>query len=367
MIGKTIKDFPPTAENPRNSEGSFVKLEDGTIIFAYSKFMGEGHQDVSKAYIAFEYSYDNGETFGDEKIMFSPDEVGAKNIMAVSFLQLDNCIIVAYVVRYGFHDLRLHIRKTYDQCKTFTELKCTIPYPGYYVTNNDRLVRLSNNSIIIPTAYHRCLHSDSLAWSSWDSRGVARFFVSEDEGETFIESKGFGALNIGDSNTGLQEPGVIEINKGHLLCYCRTDLGCQYLSHSYDYGKTWSNFSPSKFFSPTSPMSMKRIDEKRILAVYNPVPITPIANEGTSWGRTPLIGAISEDNGSTFSKFFMLENDKLAGFCYTAMYVDGDNILLSYCCGGETDGQCLNRIRIRKLSVQDIYNNLEQSSIIINT
>jgi len=367
VIGKIIKELPPKGNNHRNSEGAFVKTDDGTLIFAYSKFVGESHKDDAKSYIAFLYSYDNGKTFGDEKIMFKPDELDAKNIMSVSFLKLKDSIAIFYAVRYGFHDIRLHIRKSYDNCKSFTKAKSCIPYPGYYVTNNDRVVQLSNNTIIIPASFHRCLHSDYNDWASFDGRGVVRFFISQDEGETFIESKTFGALNNTKSNSGLQEPGIIELEKGHLLCYSRTDLGCQYLAHSYDYGKTWSNFSSSKFFSPTSPMSMKRISDKIILSVYNPIPIAPIVNEGISWGRTPLIGALSLNNGVTFDKFFMIEDDKNAGFCYTAIYVEKDRVFLAYCSGNKDDGQPLNKIRIRKFTIDEIMNNLYKSGIIINT
>ncbi|MBN2853660.1 MAG: exo-alpha-sialidase, partial [Clostridia bacterium] len=309
MRTKVVKELPPGKGNPRNSEGSFLKLEDGTILFAYSKYIGDNHRDDAYAAVACLYSHDNGESFGNEKILFSPEEHKAKNLMSQTLLRLpDKSIALFYMVRYGFHDLRLHIRKSFDEGVTFKEATCCIPYPGYYVTNNDRVVVLSNNRLIIPAAYHRCLHSDYDDWTSFDGKGMTRFFISDDYGETFRESRGYGVLNSGTSKTGLQEPGVIEIEDGHLLCYCRTDQGCQYLSHSYDFGESWTSFNQSLFFAPTSPMSMKRIDSKTIISVYNPLPISPIVNEGGSWGRTPLIGALSNDNGSSFTKFFMIED-----------------------------------------------------------
>lgn len=367
MIGKIIKDLPPKTGNPRNSEGSFLTLKDGTIIFAYSKFLGDDCSDDAKACIAFLYSHDNGETFQDEKIMFVPEEKQAKNIMSVSLLRLNESIAVFYIVRYGFHDARLHIRKSFDEGNTFTDLKSCISYPGYYVTNNDRVLHLSNGRIIIPVSFHRCLTSNYNHWTSIDLRGIVRFFISDDEGENFTESKAMGSLNISGTDSGLQEPGLIELENGHLLCYSRTDLGCQYLSHSHDYGDTWSEFLPSRFFAPLSPMSMKWIDKQTVLAVYNPVPITPVANEGFAWGRTPLIGAISEDAGKTFTKFFEIEGDKNAGFCYTAILLNDDYVLLAYCCGGVEDGICLNRLRIRKMYLNDIKRNLVDSKIVIRT
>jgi len=362
MIGKIIKEIPPSKNNPRNSEGAFIELKDGTIIFAYSKFIGKDGKDDASACIAFLYSYDNGQTFVNEKIMFEKDEINAKNIMSVSFLRLKDSIAIFYAIRYGFHDIRLHMRKSYDEGKTFSKLKSCIMYQGYHVTNNDRVVLLSNGRLIVPTAFHRCVTNNPDDWKSFSGKGVARFFISDDEGETFRESAGFGSINSKLSNSGLQEPGIIELDQGHLLCYCRTDLGSQYLSHSYDYGETWSEFLPSKFFSPTAPMSMKRLDNS-IYAIYNPIPITPIFNEGISWGRTPLIGAISEDNGKNFNKFFVIEDDKKRGFCYTAMYYTKNKLLLAYCSGSEKDGGCLNRLTIKSIDIDKINSNLSKSNL----
>ena len=43
-----------TDSNPRNSEGSFVKLQDGRILYIYSHFVGGGW-DESPAYLAARY------------------------------------------------------------------------------------------------------------------------------------------------------------------------------------------------------------------------------------------------------------------------------------------------------------------------
>jgi hypothetical protein len=37
-----LRLLPPSPENPRNSEGSFVQLWDGSLFFAYSHFYGGG-------------------------------------------------------------------------------------------------------------------------------------------------------------------------------------------------------------------------------------------------------------------------------------------------------------------------------------
>ncbi|MBP3293280.1 MAG: exo-alpha-sialidase, partial [Clostridia bacterium] len=60
-------DLAPKAGNPRNSEGSFLRLNDGRIAFAYSRYSGNSADDHAYAEIACIFSSDNGETFGDER------------------------------------------------------------------------------------------------------------------------------------------------------------------------------------------------------------------------------------------------------------------------------------------------------------
>ena len=355
MLGKIILDLPPRENNPRNSEGAFIRLNNGTIMFAYSKFQGEKAGDDVSADIAVIYSYDDGESFCDEKILFTRAEHKAKNIMSVSAMRIDNdTIALFYMIRMGFHDTRAVIRISKDEGKIFSKAKYCINYPGYFVTNNDRVVQLSNDRILIPAAYHRCLGPDPIAWESFNGKGVARFFYSDDIGKNFYEAKEFGALNV-PTTTGLQEPGVIEIEDGHLLCYCRTDLGCQYISHSYDFGNTWEPFTASEFTSPASPLLIKKIPGKEIFAaVYNPVPNNPDVPKKYGWGRTPLVLSISKDGCKTFGELNLIEDNPDSGFCYPAMFFTGDSMLLSYCAGGQKDGFCLNRTRIRKISLEEI-------------
>jgi sialidase-1 len=87
-IGKIIMEIAPSKENPRNSEGAFLTLEDGRIIFMYSRFLGETDNDDAKAYIALRESHDGGWTWSDDKIVFSPDDFNAVNIMSVSLVHL---------------------------------------------------------------------------------------------------------------------------------------------------------------------------------------------------------------------------------------------------------------------------------------
>ena len=60
ILGTTIKELLPSKENARNSEGSFIRLKSGRIVFAYSSFQGESNHDHACSNIAIVCSDDDG-------------------------------------------------------------------------------------------------------------------------------------------------------------------------------------------------------------------------------------------------------------------------------------------------------------------
>jgi sialidase-1 len=159
-VGKTVFEMPPAEGNPRNSEGAFIELSDGRLMFVYSHYIGDSYADDAAAAIAKCYSSDRGETWSQRQIIVMPDEHKVRNIMSVSLLRMKNGDIgLFYLIRYGWHDMRLHLRRSSDEGETWGEPICCINAPGYFVTNNDRVVRLSSGRLIIPAARHNsCLH-----------------------------------------------------------------------------------------------------------------------------------------------------------------------------------------------------------------
>nr|WP_246358875.1 sialidase family protein [Paenibacillus phytorum] len=159
------------------------------------------------------------------------------------------------------------------------------------------------------------------------------------------------------SMSGLQEPGLIELKEDVLWAWARTDLGRQYEMFSADGGETWSTPIPSRFTSPNSSLSMKRIPGSGfLLAVWNPIPnYETRVLEKHSWGRTPMIGAISKDNGQTWEGNFAVEREEdHGGYCYTAIHFTEDSVLLAYCAGEPEDVICLSRLRVRKIPLSSI-------------
>ena len=360
-IGKVVLDLPPVEGNPRNSEGAFITLKDGVIMFIYSKFSGDKPNDDASASLSAVFSYDNGNTWTDYKTVISKNEHMAKNIMSVSLMRMNNEDIgLFYLVRKEENDTRLHLRRSSDEGQTWSEALLCIPPEGYYVVNNDRVIKLSNGRIIAPTSYHRNGYSSVKPGVRWDSRGEVIFFISDDDGLTWSEGPSKNLLPFNKySNSGLQEPGLIELENGVLWSWSRTDLSYQYEMFSFDKGETWTAPQPSRFTSPCSPMSVKRIPTSRnLLAVWNPIPNYNGRAEhaGKAWngGRNPFVCAVSEDDGNTWGSYKLIEDEQDHGYCYTAIHFVGESALLAYCAGGPADGNCLAKLRIKKISLDEV-------------
>ena len=60
---KLVWDKAPTEDNGRNSEGSFIRIPDGSIMFAYSRYSSASAHDHANCDIAAIYSQDEGEIY----------------------------------------------------------------------------------------------------------------------------------------------------------------------------------------------------------------------------------------------------------------------------------------------------------------
>ncbi len=354
MNSELVLSLQAKEGNPRNSEGSFVTLKDGRILFAYSRYRGKDDwSDHATADIAARLSSDGGRTWSAHDRILVPNE-GSCNVMSASLLRLqDGRIALFYARKNSFKDCRLYLRTSSDEAETWSEPALCIPAPGYFVVNNDRVIQTSSGRLIVPAAYHRAkLDTDAMNWDAFDHRGIAVFFLSDDYGQSWRESQDWLTFP-GTCASGLQEPGVLERLDGSLYAWCRTEAGCQYETESTDGGDTWAVLRPSCFRSPCSPLSIKRNPTTgHLLAVWNDHSRRPedtsTDGKSSSWGRTPLTMAVSEDDGETWQSVEDIEADPKRGFCYTAIHFADDAVLLAYCCGGGKSGVlqdcCIRRI-----------------------
>lgn len=344
-----VLNLEPSEKNPRNSEGSFIALRSGRIAFYYTQFR-EGLHDYSPASIVEIHSDDDGRTWSEPRTVVEKGD--ALNVMSVSMLRLaSGRIAMFYVVKNSGLDSGPWLRFSNDEGETWSEPRRVIDAPGYFVLNNDRVILTSKNRIIVPVAFNRSTKRSIPEQQGTthvnDIRGIAMWFYSDDEGETWHEATSWWAMPI-PSKRGLQEPGVVELSNGSLFSWVRTDQGSQYGFYSKDSGNTWTPPAPTSLVSPVSPASIKRLPgSDSLLAIYNDHSGRFDFPKGK---RTPLVAAISSDNGESWPEARLIEDDPDGWFCYTAMHFTDKAVLLAYCAGDSKVGR-LARLRIRRIEL----------------
>jgi len=349
---KLVLDIDPVPGNGRNSEGAFIRIPDGSILFAYSKYSSDTAEDDDCCDIAAIYSYDEGETWSEPNTIVKAQSFGVKNIMSVSCIyQKDGSIGVYFLIKELDGTITFGRALSQDG-KVFTpERMHHNGNPAYYVMNNDRVERFADGNLYFPAACHLLTDGKN------DSFGMTVLFVSEDDGKTLKKLPHYWAISkLDDNGVGLQEPGVIEHKDGSVHIWARTKHDSQYESFSYDGMKTFTPPSPSFWGCPNSPLEFARNEETGVLyAVYNPYGRSLLADKGTSWGRTPLIIRKSMDDGKTWSFPVTVEDAPDRGYCYPAVFFTKDHAMLcSYCRGGKDDYSCLARLGIMKIGLDEI-------------
>ncbi len=326
---EVVLQLPPGPGNPRNSEGAFVELADGRLLFIYTHFTGGG-SDHAAAHLASRVSEDGGKSWSETDELVLPNE-GDQNVMSVSLLRLaDDDIGLFYLRKNSLGDCRPLLRKSNDEGKTWSEPIEVIGDDeiGYYVLNNDRVIQLESGRLVAPVAQH------AEADGTWRP-GVVHCYLSDDNGQTWRRNQKSIPPPFEDPR-GLMEPGVVELEDGTLFMILRTRLGCQYTARSADGGETWTEPEPSDFLiSPESPATVKRIPTTGdLLLIWNDHrERSEEDRRERPRARTPLVASISQDGGRTWINTKTLEKAPDHGYCYTALTFVGDRVLLAYCAG----------------------------------
>ena len=328
---KVALELKPGPDNPRNSEGAFMPLKDGRIMFAYSRYYGNSAHDHASADIAARYSSDQGATWTDKDEIIVKNH-GGMNVMSVSLLRLQSGeIALFYLLKNSTSDCRPVMRRSFDEGKTWSEpAHCITDEVGYYVLNNDRVIQLRDGRLLFAVSRHGFDANDK-----FDNMGVVMTYASDDNGKTWQRGKSIlSVVSPSGKKYAAQEPGVVELKDGRLLLWIRTNAGCQFMSHSSDRGETWSVPQPSWLRAPTSPATIKRLPTGDLLVIWNNHEMRFDLKRKGGWNgkRTPLTTAISSDEGITWQGAKNVEDDPEGHFCYIALQpLDDGTVLLGYC------------------------------------
>ena len=357
MNMRLVHQLPPGENNPRNSEGAFIRNKQGDILFAYSYYNGESIHDNASCDIALIVSKDEGETWSAPRIIAYAKDFGTVNIMSVSALkQEDGSIGFYFLIKENDYSTTIG-RAISEDGVNFSVERCVDNFPkAFYVVNNDRLVRLKDGRIIAPAAHLSVVQNRLYSDLHWRFPSSTTCLVSEDDGKSFFKAS-FDLITTDKVNSdyGLQEPGIIERSDGSLYLWMRTAYGRQYEAESDGNINCFTGLQPSQFTSPPSPMQIKKFDGITY-AVYNPIPRYNgrVSAPGTR-DRILLVIQKSLDDGKTFGELNVIEDDPKRGYCYPAIFKTNDeHLLLAYCRGDSSDGNTLCRTGLAKIEISSI-------------
>lgn len=343
MLSEKVLSLQPGQDNPRNSEGDFIRLKNGDILFVYSHYYGNSSNDHSTAYLASRISKDGGSTWSTTDQVVLENE-GVLNIMSVSLLRLKSGEIALFYLRKNSTDDCIpFMRISRDEAKSWGEpIRCVSDLEGYFILNNDRVIQLEDGRIIMAVSQH------NTPGGKFSLSGNLYSYFSDDKGLTWTRSE-----MVKNPGVVLQEPGLVALKDGNLLMFSRSDCGTQCFTRSHDRGRTWGPVTKSQLVSPRSPATIERIPKTGdLLAVWN---YNQSTDKVLSTKRTPLSMAISKDEGVSWSEVKTIEADPDGWYCYIAMeFVDGD-VLLGYCAGSQSGKTGLAVTDVRRISIDWIY------------
>lgn len=352
MPPTTVLSLQPGPDNPRNSEGDFISLKNGKILFVYSCYYGTSSSDHATAFLAGRYSDDGGKTWSQEDEVILENE-GGMNVMSVSLLRLKNGdIALFYLRKNSTQDCIPMMRISKDEAKTWSEaVPCITDKQGYFVLNNARVIQLDNGRLLMPVALHQ------VPGGKWADKADLYCYYSDDNGKRWHSS----TQVPNNSNIITQEPGVIEMKDGRIMMYIRASGGFQQVSFSSDKGESWSHIETSNIPSPLSPATIEKIPGGiEWLLVWN-------NNDGTNPviknKRTPITAAISKNEGKTWVNITNIQQNPDGWYCYISIhFVNKHDVLLGYCAGSQSRGTHLSVTDITRFDIRWLYDQVNSKN-----
>ena len=306
--------------NPRNSEGDFIVLDDGTILHIFTHYIGTSDHDNASACLMSRSSADGGETWTAEDKLELEKE-GKLNVMSVTLRRLaDGRVVMFYLVKEAADDCRPYMRVRQND-GTWGPRVCLVPELSYNVVNNDRVIQLASGRLLVPVARHDCQGE-----TKWEPNAAIFCLISDDGGQSWREGRRV------EPTEGIlyQEPGLCELADGRVLMNIRASGGAQYFTYSCDGGESWSTPFKSCIDSPLSPTLIKRIPgSDELLAAGNP--LLPV--DGQSDRATMTIERLSPDAGKILVRKTMEHPERFVGpdWQYPSIcFLDNDTALVAY-------------------------------------
>jgi hypothetical protein len=236
-------------------------------------------------------STDGGRTWREQgRLKIEWPLKGMVSDQGISFLRLKDGRLAIVLPRHveGLHGGGVPaISFSSDDGATWSAAKMLIEEDDAYYVMNDRLIQLKSGRLLVPVSRKAGKHEGD--------KDESLAMLSDDGGASWRLSRGRARL---DKPRGMQEPCAVELADGRVRLLARTGAGSIHTSISADGGETWSEPEATTLESPCSALTLRRAPDGRLVCLYNHV--KPL-HEGAFFPRTPLVYALSSDDGATWS------------------------------------------------------------------
>jgi len=297
------------------------RMPDGSLFCTF--LTGGDGEPRNENYAAATRSFDDGETwtklaplFNHENRGFWPTELFTGGQQPCLFVHSYNA--AGDYLGHPYHEIIAYRSWTADSGATWSPLK-KVPLGLANVSVRQGIV-LSNGEWLFPVYWL------DLAEGTPDSVLRSGAYVSADQGQSF-QTYGYacpGGESAAPQNR-LWEPNCVEAEPGHVIMLMRASFaGWLYRTDSFDYGRTWSPPAATDIPSPSTKISLAKIDGNIILA-NNPKP--------DGWdNRIDLSLWVSGDGMKTWKTKLPLSKDPDLHMFYPHMYCDDSRQTLYLTC-----------------------------------
>ena len=318
---RLIHEFPPSKDNPRNSEGAFLRGKKGEILFAYSRYHGDSAHDHAACDIALTVSYDEGESWSEPQTALDTPlddrDAGIVNWNGKTVLTTFNNAIFMQM-----RSLLLSVDIfTPEEQEIIREYLTTFPiedeqkYLGSLVAISEDGNEFPKFSIVPVTAPHGpiVLKDGTLFYvggafsrfNDWpvDSRDLPTgiHIIYTKDGESWTDPISLPTVDYAL----LCEPHAVECDDGRILIFARAEQyalgGAMTILYTYtdDRGKTFTPWKNLGIEGNVGPTHVIKLRDGRLLASYGK------RNRPDRGVRA----VISDDNGESWSEQMIIRAD----------------------------------------------------------
>ncbi len=301
---------------------TLLALENGDILVAWFGGSQEGAGDVA---IWMSHRDERGGVWSPPVKV--ADEEGIPHWNPVLFEGENGTILLFYKVGYRIKHWQTKVKTSTDGGRTWTRARELVEGDiGGRGPVRSKPIVLADGTWLAPAsienghwdAFVDISYDGGLTWVKSDMVPLRRV---EDQG---LKTNGDGESDPGDivKGKGVIQPTLWESESGIVHMLLRSTEGHVYRSDSTDGGKTWSLAYRMGLPNNNSGIDIVKLASGSLALVYNPV--------GINWGpRTPLVLALSHDNGISWHEEVVLE-DSEGEYSYPAVVSRGDMVYLSY-------------------------------------